>query len=119
MPDRIGSPISSVNDRNQLMQDPLAFGLFCFVSLFAMVEPLGIIPIYTAMTGHLPPEQQRSVAIRASLIAYLTLMLFTLLGQVIFSFFGISVNSLKVVGGIIFFLIGYEMLQARVSRKKT
>lgn len=98
------------------MQDPFAFGVFCFVSLFAMVEPLGIMPVYTSMTGHLLPNQQRGVAFRACVIAYATLMLFALTGQHIFHFFGISVNSLKVVGGIIFFLIGYEMLQARISR---
>ncbi len=96
--------------------DGLAFGLFAFVSLFAMVEPLGVMPVYTAMTSQLLPEQQRSVAKRATLIATGTLLLFTFMGNFIFSFFNISVNSLKVVGGIIFFLIGYEMLQARISR---
>lgn len=98
------------------MQDELAFGLFCFVSLFAMVEPLGIMPVYISMTAGLPAGRQRSVAKRAVLIAYLTLLLFAVSGEFIFRFFGISVNSLKVVGGVIFFLIGYEMLQAKLTR---
>jgi multiple antibiotic resistance protein len=98
------------------MQDTIAFGIFCFVSLFAMVEPLGIMPVYTSMTSELLPAQQRSVAVRACIIAYGTLLVFSLTGEYLFHFFGISVNSLKVVGGVIFFLIGYEMLQARISR---
>lgn len=98
------------------MYDAWTFGVFCFVSLFAMVEPLGIMPIYISMTSGLAPDQQRSVARRACLIAYLTLVLFAFSGQFIFRFFGISVESLKVVGGIIFFLIGYEMLQAKPTR---
>jgi multiple antibiotic resistance protein len=98
------------------MDDPITFGIFCFVSLFAMVEPVGALPVYLAMTADLTIPQQRSVAKRATLIAYITLLVVAFTGQFVFRFFGISVHSLKVVGGIIFFLIGYEMLQARLSR---
>jgi multiple antibiotic resistance protein len=98
------------------MNDVIAFGLFCFVSLFAMVEPLGVMPVFIAMTGRLSPREQRSVARRATLIAYLTLLLFAFAGPLIFRLFGISVNSLKVVGGVIFFIMGYEMLQARLTK---
>ena len=68
------------------------------------------------MTSNLTPRQQRSVARRAILIAFLTLLLFTFTGQLMFRFFNISVNSLRIVGGIIFFMMGFEMLQARLTR---
>jgi len=98
------------------MEEVAAFGLLCFVSLFAVVEPLGLIPIFIGMTSGMAPTAQRMVARRACLVAFLTLFIFALLGQLIFRFFGISVDSMKVVGGIIFFLIGYEMLQAQHTR---
>src|SRR5438477_311642 len=98
------------------MEESLTFGLLCFVSLFAVVEPLGLIPIFIGMTRGMAPASQRTVARRACFVAFLTLFIFALLGQLIFRFFGISVDSMKVVGGIIFFLIGYEMLQARHTR---
>jgi multiple antibiotic resistance protein len=98
------------------MDETAAFGLLCFVSLFAVVEPLGLIPMFIGMTGGLAPPAQRSVAKRACLVAFLTLVLFAVTGQVLFRFFGISVDSMKVVGGVIFFLIGYEMLQAQHTR---
>ncbi len=98
------------------MDEVLAFGLFGFVSLFAVVEPLGLMPIYIGMTARLAPAAQRSVARRACFVAIVTLFAFALTGQLIFRFFGISVGSLKVVGGILFFLIGFEMLQAKHSR---
>ena len=98
------------------MEDAAAFGLVCFVSLFAVVEPLGLLPVYIGMTGGMAPPAQRAVARRACLVAFLTLVLFALTGQLIFRLFGISVDSMKVVGGIIFFLIGYEMLQAQHTR---
>jgi len=47
------------------------------------------------------------------------LILFALTGRFLFDFFGISVNSLRVVGGIIFFILGYEMLEARLTRTKS
>jgi multiple antibiotic resistance protein len=98
------------------MEEAAAFGLLCFVSLFAVVEPLGLIPIFIGMTSGMAPPAQRTIARRACLVAFLTLFIFALTGQLIFRFFGISVDSMKVVGGIIFFLIGYEMLQAQRTR---
>jgi multiple antibiotic resistance protein len=98
------------------MEEAAAFGLVCFVSLFAVVEPLGLIPIFSGMTAGMAPPTQRLVARRAVLVAFLTLVVFALAGQFIFRLFGISVDSMKVVGGIIFFLIGYEMLHAQHTR---
>src|SRR5215213_4793000 len=98
------------------MYDVAAFVLLCFVSLFAVVVPLGLIPIFIGMTGGMAPAAQRAVARRAVVVAFLTLLVFALTGQLIFRLFGISVDSMKVVGGIIFFLIGYEMLQARHTK---
>lgn len=98
------------------MNDLLAFGLLSFVSLFAVVEPLGLMPIFIGMTAKIPPAQQRSIARRACLVAFITLVLFALSGQFVFRFFGISLESLKIVGGILFFMIGFEMLQAKHTR---
>jgi multiple antibiotic resistance protein len=100
-----------------MLADPLLqFALLSFVSLFTMVNPLGVIPVYTSMTAHLAPQEARRVAFKAVLTAFLILVAFALTGQFIFNFFGISVNSLRIVGGVIFFLMGYEMLQARLTR---
>lgn len=96
----------------------LNFALFAFVSLFTMVNPVGVIPVYTAMTANLTPAQSRRVAFKATLTATLILLAFALTGQWIFRFFGISADSLRIVGGIIFFLMGYEMLQARLTRTR-
>jgi len=92
------------------------FALFSFISMFTMVNPVGAIPIFTSMTASLTRQQSRNVAIRASIIAFIILVTFALTGQWIFRFFGISIDSLRIVGGVIFFLMGYEMLQARLTR---
>lgn len=99
------------------MASPLVeFALLSFVSLFTMVNPVGVIPVYTAMTARLSPQESHRVARKAVLTALVILLAFALTGQWIFRFFSISINSLRVVGGVIFFLMGYEMLQARLTR---
>ena len=57
-------------------------------------------------------------AIKATITATATLILFAFAGKYLFDFFGISVAGLKVVGGVIFFMVGYDMLNARISRIK-
>ncbi|MBA3534444.1 MAG: NAAT family transporter [Ardenticatenales bacterium] len=94
----------------------LEFGLLAFTSLFVTVNPLGVMPVYLSMTASLSSQEARRVAARATGTAIFTLMLFALTGQLIFDFFDVSIDSLRVVGGILFFLLGYEMLQARLSR---
>ncbi len=98
---------------------PLQFGLLCFVSLFTIIDPFGALPIFTTMTSKLSHAESRRVALRAALTAWAVLILFALAGRFVFDFFGISVNSLRVVGGIIFFIMGYEMLEARLTRTKS
>ena len=104
-------------DWSQMNASPIfEFALLGFISLFTMINPIGVIPVYTAMTAKLSPHESHRVARKASLTALFILLAFALTGQWIFRFFSISVNSLRVVGGVIFFLMGYEMLQAHLSR---
>lgn len=70
------------------------------------------------MTADLDQEHRTRTAKKASLVAFFTIIAFAFSGQLLFSFFGISVNSFKIVGGIIFFLMGMDMLQARLARMK-
>jgi multiple antibiotic resistance protein len=51
-------------------------------------------------------------------VAFITLMVFAFFGQLLFRFFGISLNSLRIVGGVIFFMMGMDMLQARLGQVK-
>ncbi|MFN8414127.1 MAG: MarC family protein [Anaerolineales bacterium] len=92
------------------------FALLSFISMFTMLNPIGVIPVFTAMTAKLSRQESLRVARKAVLTALLILLAFALTGQWIFRFFSISVNSLRVVGGVIFFFMGYEMLQARLTR---
>jgi len=101
------------------MDGILEFAIIAFTSLFTMMNPLGIIPVYITLTSHLNPKAAKKVAYKAVLTGLLTLILFAVAGKFIFDFFAITIHSLRVVGGIIFFIAGYDMLQARLNRTKS
>ncbi len=67
------------------------------------------------MTANLTENQKIKTAKKAILVSFLTIFLFGFTGQLLFKFFNISVNSFRVVGGIIFFIMGMDMLQARLT----
>lgn len=94
------------------------FFLLSLTSLFALMNPLNVMPIYISMTNNLTREQKLYTAKKSTITAFMALIIFALSGQLIFKFFGISVNSFKVAGGCIFFLIGHDMLQAKITKTK-
>jgi multiple antibiotic resistance protein len=100
------------------MNEYLAFALLGFTSFFTLINPLGVMPIYLTMTADLDKEMKKRTARKAMLVSFITLVLFAITGQLVFKFFGITIDSLKVVGGVIFFLMGQDMLQARLVRTK-
>jgi multiple antibiotic resistance protein len=79
---------------------------------------MGTMPIFMSMTASLSKPKRKRTAKKATLVAFLTIIAFAFSGQILFDFFGISVNSFRIVGGIIFFVMGWDMLQARLGNIK-
>lgn len=100
------------------MTENIAFAFLCFTSFFSLMNPLGVMPVFITMTSNLDISDQRRTARKAMVAAFLTLLAFAFSGQLLFNFFGISVNSFRIVGGIIFFQMGADMLQARLGKVK-
>lgn len=100
------------------MNELTTFGLVAFTSFFTIINPLGTMPVFMTMTADLEQRHRSLIARKASIVAFATILLFAFSGQLLFDFFGISVNSLRVVGGVIFFLMGMDMLQARLAKVK-
>ena len=97
----------------------LQFAILAFTSLLAIVNPLGAIPLYVALTAQYPKEQRRATLRRAITTALAVLLVFALAGTYILEFFGITRQAFQIAGGILFFAVGWDMLQARRSRVKT
>jgi len=88
------------------------------MSFVTLMNPFGVMPVFLSMTSELEQKSRTKTALKAVIIAFFTLLLFMLTGDLIFRFFGISIHSLRIVGGIIFFMVGQDMLQAKVTRTK-
>ena len=101
------------------MDSILQFALLAFTSLFTMINPMGVIPVFTTLTSGMNSKQASAIALKATSTALIVLLLFTFGGNFIFDIFNISVNGLRVVGGILFFLSGYDMLRGKLTRIKS
>lgn len=89
------------------------------VTFFVVIDPPGCAPIYAGLTAGAPQEQVRSMAIRAVMIAGLILLVFALFGQAILSSIGASLDSFRIAGGILLFVIAMEMvLEKRTQRRE-
>lgn len=100
------------------MNELITFGILTFTSFFTLINPLGTMPIFMTMTADLDEPHRTRTAKKASIVAFITIIIFAFSGQVLFNFFGISVHSFRIVGGVIFFLMGMDMLQARLGKVK-
>ena len=98
--------------------DIFVYLTLCFTSLFTLMDPLGVMPVFLQMTDGMDTKERRYIALKACTIAFIILVLFTLSGRFLFHFFGISTNGFRIVGGIIIFKIGYDMLQAHFTHVK-
>ncbi len=96
----------------------LAFGITAMASLFAIIDPVGAVPFFTALTEGYPPEDKRAVIQKSCLVALVVLLVFGLAGQYIFMAFGFTVPAFQIAGGILLFSVGFEMLHGERPRTK-
>lgn len=94
------------------------FFVVAFTSLLAIVNPLSAAPLFVALTAGYDRAHRAATLRRAIVTGVVVLVAFAALGTFILRFFGITTYAFQVAGGIIFFGIGWDMLQARRSRGK-
>ena len=97
------------------------FELFvsAFTTLFVVIDPPGCAPIYAGLTANASPRQGAVMALRACLIATGILVVFALFGERLLAFLHIELNSFRIAGGIMLFLIALEMVfEKRTERRE-
>ncbi|CAA0116409.1 Uncharacterised protein [Halioglobus japonicus] len=81
-----------------------------FITLWVVIDPIGTIPVFLAVTAGLSVSQRHSIAIRATLIAGVILLFFIVGGQVLMEGLNIHLESFQIAGGIILFLFATTMI---------
>ena len=101
------------------IQSETQFFILCLTTLFTLINPIGIAPLLVVMTERFSRDERVKIAKKGSATALITLLLFAILGSLIFSFFGITLEAFQIMGGILFFRNGLRMLDAKVGRSRT
>jgi multiple antibiotic resistance protein len=89
-----------------------------FASLLAIVNPLGVIPIFVSLTRSSTEQERRRIARTTSITVAVVLIAATLIGKLFLNFFGVSIASFKVGGGILLLLMAVAMMQAKHAQSK-
>lgn len=86
-----------------------------FITLFLVIDPIGLVPMFAALTHGGSADYKRRMAIRGTAIAALVLLLFVWLGTQLLNALGISLAAFRIAGGALLFLLAIDMLFARHS----
>jgi len=90
-----------------------------FITLFVVIDPPGCAPIYAGLTKGADAAQRRNMAIRASIIAFVILLVFALFGQDLLAALHIELDSFRIAGGLMLFWIAWEMVfEKRTQRRE-
>lgn len=98
--------------------EPITIYLKFFIGLIAIVNPVGTIPIFLEACKDMTEEQRKRTTTMTFLTVLTVLWVVLFSGEHILSFFGITINSFRVAGGILLFIMAMSMLHAKVSRTK-
>jgi multiple antibiotic resistance protein len=88
------------------------------VTLFAIVDPIGTLPFFVALTDGFDTADRNVVLRRAVLVLGGVLTLFALVGRFLFLAFGFTLGAFEIAGGILLFMVAYDMLQGEVARAR-
>ena len=93
--------------------------LSAFVTFFVVIDPPGCAPIYAGLTKGASREQARSMALRATFIATIILLIFALFGQQLLGALHIELDSFRIAGGLMLFFIAFDMVfEKRTQRRE-
>jgi multiple antibiotic resistance protein len=95
----------------------LAFFIYAFTSIFIIVNPIGGIITFIFLTAGMSTAERIAITKRSVIVACALAITFALAGELILRIFGVTVDSLRVAGGVLLFMVALDMVRAKVSRE--
>ena len=90
-----------------------------FITLFVVIDPPGCAPIYAGLTKQASPAQARNMALRATAIAAVILLIFAFFGEDLLGALHIELDSFRIAGGLMLFWIAFEMVFEKRTQRRT
>ena len=94
----------------------ISFFLLSFSSLFTLINPIGITPIILSISENIDTIEYNKIIRKGIITAYFILFAFAIMGDLIFKFYGITINAFMIAGGILFFRNSLDMIDSKISR---
>jgi len=98
--------------------DLLLYFVYAFTTIFVIVNPIEATLVYVSLTASLTPSERRRICRRTTFVAFAIAILFSVAGDAVLRLFGITVDSLRVAGGVLLFLVAMDMLRGVHQDKK-
>jgi multiple antibiotic resistance protein len=95
---------------------PQDFAVNFFVALFALIDPIGNVPLFAAATSGVKGKDSRLISVYIAVFVLFFLTFFYFTGLSLLAFFGISLPAFRIAGGIILFLMGLEMVRGEFTK---
>ncbi|MEO8515314.1 MAG: MarC family protein, partial [Flavobacterium sp.] len=92
--------------------------IYLFFALFSVLNPIGTVPIFVGLTQHDDLKERSRISLWTSVNVSIILLIAFFIGQYVLSFFGITINALRITGGIIIASSGFSLLSGKFSKKK-
>jgi multiple antibiotic resistance protein len=90
-------------------------GITVFMGFLAMLNPVGNLPVFVGMVQDFDEKTQKKVARKSVLVAFSIIAIFSIFGHIIFRLFGITLPAFQIAGGLIVFVMGYNLLNVTDS----
>ena len=100
------------------INDYLLYFVYAFTTVFVIVNPVEATMIFVTLTTGMSPQEKSHIYRRTTLVAFSIAILFSLAGDAVLRLFGITVDSLRVAGGVLLFLVAIDMLRGVRQQKK-
>ncbi|WP_281231848.1 MarC family NAAT transporter [Flavobacterium gelatinilyticum] len=92
--------------------------IYLFAALFSVLNPIGTVPIFVGLTQHDSQKERSRISLWTAVNVFIILLVSYFIGQYVLTFFGISIDALRIAGGIIIVNSGFSLLSGKISKKR-
>ena len=93
------------------------FGVQVFVTLFVIMDPPGVVPIYLGLVAPFTEKERRKLAVKTAIVSFTVIISFALFGQFILGYLKISLPAMQGAGGLLLLLVALELLTGKNEKK--
>lgn len=92
--------------------------IYLFAALFSVLNPIGTVPIFVGLTHDDSASERSRISLWTAINVFIILMVSFFIGQYVLTFFGISIDALRIAGGLVILNSGFSLLSGKISKKR-